>query len=251
MDPLDAFKAAQKQGWAHFAPLEIITTIPAARLVKFSGVRAGQRVLDAGCGTGVVAITAARLGAKVTGIDLTEAFCHAAAMLTTRVGLSDRVTFRHASALAMPFDEGAFDVVWTQNVVMNIEDKAGLLRECARVLRPGGRLVIAAIMAGEVAGLHFPVMWASQPALNFLIPPDAFRHLVMSAGFKEVAWEDLTERELEVSRARLAMVTEQGLPPLGTHVLVQEDVLEKIANNLRNVEEGRMRTMRAVFERTA
>ena len=106
-------------------------------------------------------------------------------------------------------------------------------------------------MAGEVSVLYFPVMWASHPALNFLMPSNAFRHLVVSTGFKEVAWEDLTERELEMSRSRFAMVTEQGFPPLGTHVLVQEEVLEKIANNLRNVEEGRMRTIRAVFERAS
>ena len=71
MDPFEAFKAMQKQGWAHFAPLEMMTTIPAAQLVKFAGVRAGQRVLDVGCGTGVVAITAARAGAQVSALDLT------------------------------------------------------------------------------------------------------------------------------------------------------------------------------------
>src|SRR5882672_11480644 len=71
MDSFEAFKAAQKQGWAHFAPLEMITTAPAAKLVKFAGVRAGQQVLDVACGTGVAAITAARLRAKVTGLDLT------------------------------------------------------------------------------------------------------------------------------------------------------------------------------------
>jgi 2-polyprenyl-3-methyl-5-hydroxy-6-metoxy-1,4-benzoquinol methylase len=235
--PLDEFHAGGREATRALATL--------------AGLRSGLRVLDVGSGIGGPARTlAAEFGCQVIGIDLTEAFCHAAEMLTTRVGLSDRVTFRHASALAMPFDDGAFDVVWTQNVVMNIEDKAGLFRECARVLRPGGHLVIAAIMAGEVTGLHFPVMWASQPALNFLMPPDAFRHLVVSTGFKEVAWEDLTAQELEMSRSRFALVTSQGLPPLGTHVLVPEEVLEKIANNLRNVEEGRMRTIRAVFERT-
>ena len=71
MDALATFKEAQKQGWAHFAPLEAWTTPTAARLVKHSGVRAGQRVLDVACGTGVVALTAARRGARVTGLDLT------------------------------------------------------------------------------------------------------------------------------------------------------------------------------------
>src|ERR1700687_1743021 len=71
MDPFESFKAAQKQGWVHFAPFEAHTTPCAARLVKRAGVRAGQRVLDVACGTGVVSVTAARLGAHVTGLDLT------------------------------------------------------------------------------------------------------------------------------------------------------------------------------------
>jgi 2-polyprenyl-3-methyl-5-hydroxy-6-metoxy-1,4-benzoquinol methylase len=71
MDVFDAFKNMQKQGWAHFAPLEMITMLPAARLVKFAGVAPGQQVLDVGCGTGVAAISAARVGANVTGLDLT------------------------------------------------------------------------------------------------------------------------------------------------------------------------------------
>lgn len=68
MDPFESFKTMQKQGWAHFAPLEAITTPCAAKLVKRAGVRTGQRVLDVACGTGVVSVTAARLGARVTGL---------------------------------------------------------------------------------------------------------------------------------------------------------------------------------------
>jgi 2-polyprenyl-3-methyl-5-hydroxy-6-metoxy-1,4-benzoquinol methylase len=73
MDPFESFKAAQKAGWSHFAPLEMFTTSAAAQLVKHARVRAGQRVLDVACGTGVVAVTAARLGAQVAGLDLTPA----------------------------------------------------------------------------------------------------------------------------------------------------------------------------------
>jgi 2-polyprenyl-3-methyl-5-hydroxy-6-metoxy-1,4-benzoquinol methylase len=59
-DPFAKFKEAQREGWSSFGPVEIMTTVPAARLVKFAQVKAGQRVLDVACGTGVVAITAAR-----------------------------------------------------------------------------------------------------------------------------------------------------------------------------------------------
>ena len=69
MDPLEKFKAAQKAGWAYFAPLQAFTTIPAGRLVEYAGIGAGMRVLDVACGTGVVAVTAARMGARVTGLD--------------------------------------------------------------------------------------------------------------------------------------------------------------------------------------
>ena len=53
MDPLDQFKQNQREGWAHFAPLEIVTTATAGQLVRFARVRAGDGVLDVGCGTGV------------------------------------------------------------------------------------------------------------------------------------------------------------------------------------------------------
>src|SRR2546428_13498418 len=71
MDPIAQFKEGAKEGWSIFAPLEMITGSVAPRLVKYAAVEGGREVLDVGCGTGAVALTAPRFGAKVTGVDLT------------------------------------------------------------------------------------------------------------------------------------------------------------------------------------
>lgn len=108
------------------------------RLAQLTGLSKGMHVLDVGSGVGGPARTlAAEFGCKVTGLDLTEEFCRAATMLTERLGLGDRVTFRYGNALDMPFDNGIFDVVWTQNTLMNIENKRRLFKEVYRVLRRG------------------------------------------------------------------------------------------------------------------
>src|SRR5687768_14067944 len=88
-DPFTDFKAKQRQAWSHFAPLEAITTIPAAKLVAFAGIRPGDRVLDVGCGTGVAALTARRLGAKVTGLDLTPELLERAKENASIAGFKD------------------------------------------------------------------------------------------------------------------------------------------------------------------
>ena len=101
MDPYQQFKENQKQGWAHFAPLETMTTPPAARLVKFAGVQKGDRVLDVACGTGVTSVTAARLGAKVTALDLTPQLLERARESPYRVAAFRRAgAFGEAAALA-------------------------------------------------------------------------------------------------------------------------------------------------------
>ena len=109
IDPFESFKTAQKAGWAHFAPLEALTTSVAAKLVKHARVHAGQRVLDVGCGTGVAAVTAARRGALVTGLDLTPALLERARENARIAGVT--VDWHEGDAENLPFDEGAFDVV--------------------------------------------------------------------------------------------------------------------------------------------
>jgi len=219
-------------------------------LARLAGLRAGMHVLDIGSGLGGPARTlAAEFGCQVMGLDLTEEACQAAEMLTTRVGLSDRVTFRQGNALHLPFDPGSFDVVWTQYALMNITDKARLAQEARRVLRPEGLLVCGAIMAGPVPEMHLPVFWASDATLNCLSSPETFRRLVIAVGFTELVWEDVTAWALALGRRR--QVASQGeRPPLGLHVVIAGDVPRMVANVLQNFEEGRTVAVRAVYRRS-
>lgn len=136
-DPIQQFKAKQREGWASFAPLEAVTIPPASHLVRFAGVRAGQQVLDVGCGTGVAALTARRLGAHVTGLDLTPELLARAKEHADAAGYHDAV-WKEGDAETMPFADESFDVVLSQWGHMFAPRPEVVTREMLRVLRPGG-----------------------------------------------------------------------------------------------------------------
>src|SRR5437773_2684432 len=103
----------QRENWKTFAPLAMTTTPSAAKLVHFAGVRPNQRVLDVGCETGVVAITARRAGAVVTGFDLTPELL-AVAKENAAIAELDDITWKQGDVESLPFRDGEFDVVLSQ-----------------------------------------------------------------------------------------------------------------------------------------
>ena len=141
MDALAQFKQAQKEGWAHFAPLEAITTHAAAHLVRHAGVGQGMQVLDVGCGTGVVAITAARLGAVVTAVDFTPQLLERARQKSL-MAKSD-VDWREADAEQLPFGDAHFDIVLSQFGHMFAPRPEVATREMIRVLKSRGTIAFS------------------------------------------------------------------------------------------------------------
>ena len=140
-DPFQQFKAMQRETWADFAVNEAFTTPPAADLVAFAGVAPNESVLDVGCGTGVVAVTAARVGARVNGIDLTPALLecarHNAAVARVEVELTE------GDVEAMPYADASFDVVLSQFGHMFGPRPEVTTAEMLRVLKPGGRIAFS------------------------------------------------------------------------------------------------------------
>src|SRR6201987_3732420 len=147
--PVDEFHGGQRQATIRFEDL--------------LGFRWGGRVLDIGSGIGGPSrFLASCYGCQVEGIDLTAEFCRVAEMLTRLTGLTGKVGYRQGNALDLPFEDGSFDVVWSQNASMNIADRDRLYSEMHRVLKPRGRLALQEVLGGPGRQPHYPVPWAAE-----------------------------------------------------------------------------------------
>jgi ubiquinone/menaquinone biosynthesis C-methylase UbiE len=170
-DPFESFKATQKLAWAHFAPLEVLTTTVAANLVKHARVQAGQGVLDVCCGTGVVAVTAARRGAVVTGLDLTPALLERARQNSRIAEL--QIEWREGDVERLPFDDGAFDVVLSQFGHIFAPRPELAVSQMLRVLKPGGTIAFATWPPELFTGRMFMITarYAPPPPPGVAPPP--------------------------------------------------------------------------------
>ena len=166
VDAIAQFKEGQKQAWAGFAALEMITGTAAPRLVRFAGIQRGAKVLDVGCGTGVVALTAARRGAAVTGLDLTPELVARAKENSAVAGLD--IAWHQGDAEALPFPDGAFDIVVSQFGHMFAPRPEVAIREMLRVLRPGGTIAFATWPPELCVGRMFALVAKHSP-----MPPPA------------------------------------------------------------------------------
>lgn len=219
-------------------------------LAELAAFKPGTRVLDLGSGLGGPArFLAVTYGCDVTGVDLMPEFCAVASELSRRTGLAERTRFRQGNAMALSFDDGAFDCVWTIQAQMNIPDKHRLYSEIARVLRVGGQLVFQDICAGDGRPLDFPVPWATEESQSHLITPQDLRALLGAIGLQEHTFRDVSAPILAWQDANRPPAG--APPPLGMHLVLGERHAEKRANSGRALRDGRIAYVQGVFLKPA
>lgn len=212
-------------------------------------LRQESRVLDIGSGLGGPARTLAETcGCHVTGVDLTQAFCAAAKVLSDWVGLGDRVAFRQGDATSLPFAGGEFDAVMTIHVAMNIRAKHKMYEEARRVLKPGGIFAVYDVLQGEGGGVLFPVPWAREPSISHLATPDEMRSLLADAGFKILDMHDTTEESQRWFEAMTERMAQSGPPAVTFRAFLGDDFPEMARNQVRNLTERRIRTVSYICE---
>ena len=210
----------------------------------------GWKVLDVGCGIGGSSrYLAHRYGARVTGIDLTHQFIEAAKSLTRLVGMESQLAFQTASALALPFPDQSFDLVWTEHVQMNIEAKRQFYTEISRVLKPGGHFLLHDIFRAGDELPTYPLPWADEPSYSFLAYPEYASAIIESNQMRVTAWEDTTIRTLEWFEKLAEKARQAGRPTLSPALVMGESAKQKMENLRHCLSDGRLAVVQGVAEK--
>ncbi|MEM1338247.1 MAG: class I SAM-dependent methyltransferase [Bacteroidota bacterium] len=192
-----------------------------------------KEVLDVGCGIGGPARMLADVyDCQVTGIDLSEAFIRTAEKLSALVGLGNKTRFINANATQLPFDANTFEVVWTQHVQMNIQEKERFYSEIRRVLLKEGIFLYYDIFKKGSGAIPYPMPWAENSEISFLAEVGTIEVLLKKLGFKRIQSKDQTEAGIAFFETLLNKLQKFGPPQLGLNLVMGTTTQTKIGNLL-------------------
>ncbi len=159
-----------------------------------------ENIIDVGCGIGGSTLyLAQKFGGNATGITLSPVQAFRAKERAAEADLDDRVRFEVANALEMPFEDNTFDLVWSLESGEHMPDKTKFLAECYRVLKPGGKMILATWCHRETDSLagdltvneiaHLKEIYRVY-CLPYVISLSEYRAIALECGFNELKSDD-------------------------------------------------------------
>ena len=198
------------------------------RFVDAVSPEPGWRILDVACGPGLVTVALAPHAREVVALDLTPEMLNKAGQRCAAAGVAN-VAFRQGSAGDLPFEANSFDAVVTRLSLHHFENPARPLAEMARVLRPGGRCVVADVISSEdpeESALHNAIEILRDPSHVRMLPESELLRLLAGAGLEVVGqttwdmhrefeeWAQIVDDPMRVAPVRTIART---LARLGQH----------------------------------
>ncbi len=175
-------------------------------MMEAADIKQSDKVLDAGCGVGGSCIfLASALGCKVTGITLSERQELQATANAKQKGVDKLVDFKVMDYCATDFSDASFDVVWGCESICYADDKHQFVREVYRLLKPGGRLVIADgfVKKSEYNDRLVIRKWLDGWQVKSLESPARFKNLLNLEGFTDIEYSDISKYVTHSSRRLL------------------------------------------------
>jgi tocopherol O-methyltransferase len=172
-------------------------------MIEAAAIQPTDKVLDAGCGVGGSSIfIASALGCQVTGITLSERQVLQATNNAKKKGVSQLVNFKIMNYGATNFPDASFDVVWGCESICYADDKEKFIREAYRLLKPGGRLVVADGFVSDFANNENYIIrnWLEGWQVNYLETPERFSSFMKNAGFIQVNYRNISKEASHSSR---------------------------------------------------
>ncbi|HEU4726798.1 MAG TPA: class I SAM-dependent methyltransferase [Kofleriaceae bacterium] len=174
------------------------------RTLGWLNLSAGTRLLDLACGSGGPALRIAeRTGCSVVGVDVHEDAIATASSLAAQRGLADRARFQVADAGGrLPFADSQLDAITCIDSINHLPDRAAVLRECVRVLRPGGRLLFTdpITLTGPLSSEEIAIR--SSIGFFLFVPPGYDQRVIEEAGLRLLVCEDVTDNMAELAQRR-------------------------------------------------